>query len=118
MINDKLRSLVSTGQTFDENGERVTVTNKQMAQMKLDSAKARLQRRPQLIADLVVIKHKTKVTPYGCFVFDVVPSSAAITLCDKKPHEWERYQIAPEPVGMEEAAPKRSHKKMTTNDDV
>jgi len=101
MINEKIYNLIRTGQTRYEDGNRIEVSNKQMAEMKLDAKKKSLKKRPHLIPNLVVIRHKIKVTPYGCSVIDVVPSSDAIILCDKKPHEWERMVIAPEPVGME-----------------
>lgn len=119
MINEKIYNLVRTGQTRDENGERIEVSNKQMAEIKLDAKKKSLKKRSHLIPDLVVIRHKLKVTPYGCSVIDVVPSADAIILCDKKPHEWERMVIAPEPVGMEnKESPAPKTRKKVDNGDV
>jgi hypothetical protein len=122
MINEKIYALVRTGQTRDENGYPIEVSNMQMAEIKLDAEKKRFTKRPHLISDLVVIRHKIKMSPYGCSMIDVVKSAEAVILCDKKPHEWERMNMTtpPAPVGVETSelpAPK-TRKKVETNGDV
>lgn len=121
MINEKIYNLVRTGQTRDENGEPIELTNKQFAEIKLDAEKKRLKKRPHLINDLVVVRHKIKMAPYGCSMIRVVNLSEAVILCDKKPYEWERMTMtATAPVGMEnnEAPAPKTRKKVEANGDV
>lgn len=121
MINEKIYNLIRTGQTRDEDGERIEISNKQFAEIKLDAEKKRLKKRAHLIADLVVVRHKIKMSPYGCSMIDVVKSAEAIILCDKKPYEWERMTMntPTAPVGVETSettAPKTRNKKVEHGD--
>ena len=119
-MNQELYKLVRSGAQYDENGERLDLSNKQMAEIKFEAAKQRYKKRPQLIQDLVIVRHKLKVTPFGCSVFDVVRSAEAVILCDKKPHEWERYKLAAAPIGVEtsEAPAPKTRVKKADNGDV
>lgn len=101
-MNTELYNLVKKGATFTEDGERITVTNEEMAAFAWESHKRKMKKTPHRIAEYLLLKHKTAVTPYGSSRFTIVHKTRSKHLLADG-GDWQTYTIATEPVGVEKA---------------
>jgi hypothetical protein len=116
-MDNEIYKLVRTGHTENpETGERIQLTNEEMATVKWQAASERFAKKKHLLKDRVIIRHKIKVTRYGCNVFDVVDSKRASELCDKAPKEWARYNLKPAAPPALEQTETRTRKKQVDAD--
>ena len=61
-----------------------------------------MKKTPHRIAEYLLLKHKTAVTPYGCSRFTIVHKTRSKHLLADG-GDWQTYTIAPEPIGVDKA---------------
>lgn len=114
-MNTELYNLVKNGATHTEDGNRITVTNEEMAAFAWESHKRKLKKTPHRIAEYFLLRHKVAVTPYGSSRFTIEHKSRArILVADGG--DWENYTLAPEPVGVKKVE-KAADPKVKTHTD-